>query len=79
MCCTVYYLQTGEDGKQVVEGEHITVNSHQAQQPGGTDEQQQQDRHAQSRATKRHTDDYKEPVDSAREELNRKSSLNSEI
>lgn len=39
-CYTVDYLQTAEDGEQVVKGEHITVHSHQAEQPGGTDEQQ---------------------------------------
>lgn len=54
--CVVYYLQAAEDGEQVVEGEHVTVNSHQTEQPGGTDEQQQQDCRSQSRATKRHTD-----------------------
>lgn len=48
----IYYLQAAEDGEQVVEGEHIAVHSHQTEQPGGTDEQKQQDGHTQSRATK---------------------------
>lgn len=56
LCHTVWYLQAAENGEHVVEGEHITVDSHQAEQPGGTDEQQQQDSHSQSRAIKRHID-----------------------
>ncbi len=43
------YLQTAEDGKQVVEGHDITVNSHQTQQPGGANEQQEQKGHPQSK------------------------------
>lgn len=33
------YLQAAEDGKQVVEGHHVAVDSHQSEQPGGADEQ----------------------------------------
>lgn len=44
------YLQAAEDGKQVVEGHHVAVDRHQAQKPGGADEQQKDESHSESRA-----------------------------
>ena len=50
------YLQTAEDGEQVVEGHDVAVDGQQPQQPGGADEQQQQEGHPESRAgTHTHT------------------------
>lgn len=52
------YLQAAEDSKQVVEGHHVAVDRHQSKQPGGADEQQEDERHAESRAEdeRKHTE-----------------------
>lgn len=44
------YLQAAEDSEQVVEGHHVAVDRHQAQKPGGADEQQKDEGHSESRA-----------------------------
>lgn len=44
------YLQAAEDGEQVVEGHNVAVDRHQAQKPSGTDEQQKDEGHSESRA-----------------------------
>lgn len=44
------YLQAAEYGEQVVEGHHVTVDCHQTQKPSGTDEQQEDEGHSESRA-----------------------------
>ena len=40
------YLEAAEDGKEVVEGEYITIDCHEAQEPGSTDEQQEDEGYA---------------------------------
>lgn len=44
------YLQTAADGEQVVEDHHVAVDRHQAEEPGGADEQQQEESHSKGRA-----------------------------
>lgn len=48
--CARGYLQAAEDSEQVVEGHHVAVDRHQAKQPGGADEQQEDEGHAESGA-----------------------------
>ena len=47
---TLCYLQTAEDGEKVVEGHHVAVDCHEAEQPGGADEQQEEEGHPECRA-----------------------------
>ena len=53
-------LQTAEDGEHVVEGHDVAVDGQQPQQPGGADEQQQQEGHPKSRAggVREHTQEH---------------------
>lgn len=44
------YLQAAENGKQVVEDHHVTIDCHQTKQPGGADKQKEDEGHAKSRA-----------------------------
>lgn len=44
------HLQTAADGEQVVEDHHVAVDRHQAKEPGGADEQQQEESHSKGRA-----------------------------
>lgn len=54
-CLWFIYLETTEDGEKVVENHHIAVDGHEAQQPGGADEQQKEKGHSKSRAVERNT------------------------
>lgn len=45
------YLQAAEDSKQVMENHDVVVDRHEAQQPGGADEQQEKEGHPQCRST----------------------------
>lgn len=44
-----FHLQAAEDGKQVVENHYVAVDRHETQQPGGADEQQEEEGHTQRR------------------------------